>query len=377
MKDLLEIREEIDRIDGQMIELYEKRMECTAQVAEYKISTGKKIFDKEREQAKLEKAESLASNTFNKRSVRELFEHIMSMSRKRQYQILTEQGLTKKPDFICEDKLDFTKARVVFQGVEGAMKEFFGSDTDSFHVETWRDAMEAIKNGEADYAVLPIENSSAGSVRENYDLLVEYDHCIVGEQIIKIEHVLLGLPEAELSDIDQVYSHPQALMQCSKILEEHRDWEKISLKNTAVSAKKVKEDGKKNQAAIASKLTAELYGLKILKENLSNNADNYTRFIIVTGKHVFEKDAKKISICFECAHKSGTLYNMLGNLIYNGVNMLMIESRPIPGRSWEYRFFVDVEGTLSDPAVQNALKGISEEAANLRVLGNYEAQTDK
>ena len=135
MKDLLEIREEIDRIDGQMIELYEKRMECTAQVAEYKISTGKKIFDKEREQAKLEKAESLASNTFNKRSVRELFEHIMSMSRKRQYQILTEQGLTKKPDFICEDKLDFTKARVVFQGVEGAyseaaMKEFFGSDTD-------------------------------------------------------------------------------------------------------------------------------------------------------------------------------------------------------------------------------------------------------
>ncbi len=190
MKDLLEIREEIDRIDGQMIELYEKRMECTAQVAEYKISTGKKIFDKEREQAKLEKAESLASNTFNKRSVRELFEHIMSMSRKRQYQILTEQGLTKKPDFICEDKLDFTKARVVFQGVEGAyseaaMKEFFGSDTDSFHVETWRDAMEAIKNGEADYAVLPIENSSAGSVRENYDLLVEYDHCIVGEQIIK------------------------------------------------------------------------------------------------------------------------------------------------------------------------------------------------
>ncbi len=376
MKDLLEIREEIDRIDGQMIELYEKRMECTAQVAEYKISTGKKIFDKEREQAKLEKAESLASNTFNKRSVRELFEHIMSMSRKRQYQILTEQGLTKKPDFICEDKLDFTKARVVFQGVEGAyseaaMKEFFGSDTDSFHVETWRDAMEAIKNGEADYAVLPIENSSAGSVRENYDLLVEYDHCIVGEQIIKIEHVLLGLPEAELSDIDQVYSHPQALMQCSKILEEHRDWEKISLKNTAVSAKKVKEDEKKNQAAIASKLTAELYGLKILKENLSNNADNYTRFIIVTGKHVFEKDAKKVSICFEIPHQSGSLYQMISHFIFNGINMTKIESRPIQGKNWEYRFFIDIEGNLNDGAVQNALNGLSEETSKLKILGNY------
>ena len=231
--------------------------------------------------------------------------------------------------------------------------------------------MEAIKNGEADYAVLPIENSSAGSVRENYDLLVEYDHCIVGEQIIKIEHVLLGLPEAELSDIDQVYSHPQALMQCSKILEEHRDWEKISLKNTAVSAKKVKEDGKKNQAAIASKLTAELYGLKILKENLSNNADNYTRFIIVTGKHVFEKDAKKVSICFELPHKSGSLYNILSHMIYNDLNMCKIESRPIPERNWEYHFFVDFEGNLNDSAVKNAIRGMMEEAVNFKILGNY------
>ena len=183
--------------------------------------------------------------------------------------------------------------------------------------------------------------------------------------------MLLGLPEAELSDIDQVYSHPQALMQCSKILEEHRDWEKISLKNTAVSAKKVKEDGKKNQAAIASKLTAELYGLKILKENLSNNADNYTRFIIVTGKHVFEKDAKKVSICFEIPHQSGSLYNALAHFIYNDLNMTKIESRPIPQRKWEYRFFVDFEGNLSDPAVKNALRGLQAESAKFRIFGNY------
>ena len=191
------------------------------------------------------------------------------------------------------------------------------------------------------------------------------------EVYIKIEHVLLGLPEAELSDIDQVYSHPQALMQCSKILEEHRDWEKISLKNTAVSAKKVKEDGKKNQAAIASKLTAELYGLKILKENLSNNADNYTRFIIVTGKHVFEKDAKKVSICFEIPHQSGSLYQMISHFIFNGINMTKIESRPIQGKNWEYRFFIDIEGNLNDGAVQNALNGLSEETSKLKILGNY------
>lgn len=376
MKDLLEIRNEIDQIDSQIVELYEKRMECTTQVAEYKISTGKKVFDKERENAKLEKVEDLASNDFNKRSVKELFEQIMSMSRKRQYQLLTEHGLSEKIDFSCVEKMDFTGARVVFQGVEGAyseaaLKEFFGKETDSYHVETWRDAMEAIQNKKADYAVLPIENSSAGSVTENYDLLVEYDNCIVGEQIIKIEHVLLGLPEAELSDITQVYSHPQALMQCSRVLEEHREWEKISLKNTAMSAKKVREDNKKNQAAIASRRTADLYGLKILKENLANNEDNYTRFIIVTGKHVYEKNAKKVSICFEIPHQSGSLYQMISHFIFNGVNMTKIESRPIQGKNWEYRFFIDFEGNLNDGAVQNALNGLKEETNKLKILGNY------
>ncbi len=376
MKDLLEIRNEIDQIDRQIVELYERRMECTSQVAEYKIATGKQVFDKEREKSKLEKVEELASNDFNKRSVRELFEQIMSMSRKRQYQMLTEHGLTEKIDFQCVNRLDLAGARVVYQGVEGAyseaaLKEFFGKDTDSFHVETWRDAMEAIQNGEADYAVLPIENSSAGSVTQNYDLLVEYDNCIVGEQIIRIEHVLLGLPEAEISDITQVYSHPQALMQCSKVLEERRKWEKISVKNTAVAAKKVMEDGEKNQAAIAGRLTAELYGLKILKENLANNENNYTRFIIVTGRHVYEKKAGKISICFEIPHESGSLYQMISHFIFNGINMTKIESRPIQGRNWEYRFFIDFEGNLNDSAVLNALGGLKEETNKLKILGNY------
>ena len=376
MRDLLELRDEIDQIDSQIVDLYERRMAISEEVAEYKIAVGKKVFDKQREVSKLETLSRKGTTPFLKHGIRELFEQIMSMSRKRQYQLLTEHGQTEKPDFKEVDHLNYKNAKIVFQGTEGAysqlaLNEYFGENADSYHVDTWRDAMEAIKNGEADYAVLPIENSSAGSVRENYDLLVEYDHCIVGEQIIKIEHVLLGLPEAELSDIDQVYSHPQALMQCSKILEEHRDWEKISLKNTAVSAKKVKEDGKKNQAAIASKLTAELYGLKILKENLSNNADNYTRFIIVTGKHVFEKDAKKVSICFEIPHQSGSLYQMISHFIFNGINMTKIESRPIQGKNWEYRFFIDIEGNLNDGAVQNALNGLSEETSKLKILGNY------
>lgn len=376
MRDLLEIRDEIDEIDEQLVGLYEKRMKLAEQVADYKISTGKKVFDKEREDCKLEKVTSYVEDPFLKNGVYELFEQIMSMSRKRQYQMLTEHGIYAKTDFCEVEALPHEHGKIVYQGEEGAntqmaMNAFFGEDIESFHVETWRDAMEAIKNGEADYAVLPIENSSAGIVSENYDLLVEYNYVIVGEQIIKIDHCLLGLPDAELSDITRVYSHPQALMQCSKFLEEHREWDKHSVKNTAIAAKKIMEDQDKCQAAIASRPNADIYGLKVLKEDFQNNTNNSTRFIIVTGKKIYKKDAGKISICFEVPHESGSLYKMLAHIIYNNLNMNKIESRPIQGKMWEYRFFIDFEGNLNDSAVQNALRGIEEEAAKLRVLGNY------
>lgn len=376
MKDLIKIREEIDDIDSQIIELYEKRMELTTEVAEYKISTGKQVLDKQREKEKLDRAEAQVKDDKNRYGVRELFEQIMAMSRKRQYQLLVSRGLGEKIEFELVDKLPFENAKIVYQGVEGAysqlaMQAYFGKNADNFHVDTWRDAMEAIKNGQADYAVLPIENSSAGIVSENYDLLVEYDNYIVAEQTIKIEHALLGVPEAELSDITCVYSHPQSFLQSVDFLNEHRDWEQIRLANNAVSAKKVSMEGKKNQAAIASPINAELYNLKILKEHINYSADNSTRFIIVTAKKVYTQEAKKISICFEIPHESGSLYRMLSHFIFNNINMVKIESRPIKDKSFEYRFFVEFEGKLTDGAVQNALKGLSEEASAVKILGNY------
>lgn len=376
MKDLKELREQIDDIDEQIVSLYQKRMDISAEVAAYKISTGKQVFDREREQSKLKALTALGKNAFNRHGIRELFEQIMSMSRKRQYQLLTEAGKLDKPDFTEVDRLDYQKARIVFQGTEGAysqlaLKEYFGENADSYHVETWRDAMEAITAGEADYAVLPIENSSAGIVSENYDLMVEYNVCIVGEQIIKIDHALLGLPEAELSDITDVYSHPQALMQCGKYLDAHRSWERHSLKNTAVSAQKIKEDGKRHKAAIASALTAEIYGLKVLEACIQDNRSNATRFIIVSARRIFTRDAAKISVCFEIPHESGSLYHMLSHFIYNGINMNRIESRPVQDAAWEYRFFIDFDGNLNDAAVQNALRGLEEETISLKILGNY------
>lgn len=376
MRNLSEIRNEIDSVDAEIVALYEKRMRLAEQVAEYKISTGKKVLDKEREKSKLDKIKEFATTDFTKCGVTELFEQIMAMSRKRQYQMLTEHGILDKPGFDAVEKLPVKKAKIVFQGVEGAytqvaMKRFFGENIDSVHVETWRDAMEAIKSTEADYAVLPIENSSAGIISQNYDLLVEYDHSIVGEQIIKIDHCLLGTPEAELSDIKQVHSHPQALMQCSAFLETNREWNNIAEQNTAIAAKKIKEDGKVSEAAIASRLTADIYGLKILKENIQNNPNNSTRFLIVSKDKIYVKNAEKISVYFELPNESGSLYHALSHFIYNNINMNRIESRPLAGKNWEYRFFVDFDGNLEDSAVQNALRGLKEETSKMKILGNY------
>ncbi len=374
--DLLELRSQIDEIDRQIVALYEKRMAVCENVARYKIETGKRIFDKAREEEKIKKVKSLTHNDFNSYGIEELFEQIMSMSRKLQYQLLAEHGGLNKLPFIEVDSLETEKARVVFQGAEGAysqaaMHQYFGDQVDSFHVETFRDAMMAIDEGSADFAVLPIENSTAGIVSEIYDLLVEFENYIVGEQIIKIEHCLMAVPGTQLSDIKTVYSHPQSLMQSSRYLNAHSGWKQISMQNNAFAARKVAQEKDRTQAAIASEYAAELYGLDVLEKGVNQSSTNSTRFIIVTNQKIFLKDAKKVSICFEVAHESGSLYHMLSHFIYNNLNMNRIESRPIEDRNWEYRFFIDFDGNLSDSAVKNALRGLREEARNMKILGNY------
>jgi len=373
--DLLELRQKLDVLDSQLVSLYEERMDICKQVAEYKISTGKKVYDAQREMEKIATVKALTHNEFNKLGIEELFEQIMAMSRKLQYQILSEKENGGRLPFIPVEDLQEQKARVVFQGAPGAyshaaMLKYFGDKVDSIHVETFRDAMTVIEEGRADFAVLPIENSTAGIVSEIYDLLVEFENYIVGEQIIPIEHCLLGVPGADISDIKTVYSHAQSLMQSERFLRD-RDFKQISMKNNAFAASKVAQDGDKSQAAIASEIAAQIYGLDVLLKGVNDSDTNSTRFIIVTNQKIFRKDASKISICFEIPHKSGSLYHMISHFIYNNLNMTKIESRPIPERNWEYRFFVDFEGNMADGAVKNALRGLREEAQNLKVLGNY------
>ena len=374
---LNECREKLDVIDKQIVDLYAQRMDVVKEVAKDKIATGKKIFDAEREKKKIDSVRELVEEDYYKTGVEELFQLLMSSSRKLQYKMLSDNGINGRVPFIAIDDLDReNNTRVVFQGTEGsysqaALKAYFGENIKSFSVETFRDAMISIAEGAADYGVLPIENSSAGIVSENYDLLVEFENYIVAEQIIKIDNCLLGLPGTKEEDIKVVYSHPQALMQSARYLDEHREMQKVSVLNTAIAAKKVVEDNDPTAAAIAGAHAASIYGLEIIKEAINHNKTNSTRFIIVTNQKLYRKDAKKVSICFELPHRSGSLYRILSHFIYNNLNMNRIESRPIEERPWEYRFFVDFDGNLSESSVKNAIRGIMDESKNLRILGNY------
>ncbi len=374
--DLQEIREKLDGIDAGLVRLLEERLDLSREVAEYKIRAGRPVLDKDREAQKIAAVREMAHTEYGKNAAAEMMTQLITVGRRLQYGVMQEHGRLGDLGFTMAEELRVENVRVVYQGVEGAYShgaalQYFGENVDAYHVRTWDDAMSAVERGEADYAVVPIENSSAGAVSDNYDLLITHDNVIVAETFLPVSHALLGVPGASIEDVRTVYSHPQALMQCSPYLNSHRNWRQISVENTAVAAKKVVADGDRTQAAVASEVAGRLYGLEVLAPQINYNKENTTRFLILAKEKVYCRNAGKISLCFELPHRSGSLYNMLGNFIYNNVNMVMIESRPIPGRNWEYRFFVDIEGNLSQPNIQNALRTIREEAASLRILGNY------
>ena len=374
--DLQKIREQLDQVDSQLVELFEQRMKLCGDVAEYKRKSKKPIFDPEREKQKRFAVRSLAKTPFNEIAVDEMFAQLMTISRRYQYQQLGTAKSRISEGFRLVECLPTAGVKVVYQGVEGAYsheatRKFFGQQVNAYHVPSWEEAMEDVAAGKAAYAVLPIENSSAGAIIDNYDLLLKYDNYIVGETEVVVNHALLGLLQAKLSDIRTVYSHPQGLIQCQEFLSTHREWKQVSVENTAMAAKQVAQENDVTQAAIASETAGALYGLTALERSINHNRNNTTRFIILAKEPLYRLDAKKVSVCFEAPHVSGSRYNMLGHFIYNHVNLVMIQSRPILERNWEYRFFVDIEGTLQDGKVQNALLGIEHEAVNLRILGNY------
>jgi chorismate mutase/prephenate dehydratase len=377
MMDLSISRQQIDEIDSQIVKLFERRMQVANEVAKYKIETGKAVYDKEREEQKLEKLTAMSHGAFNERAVRELFSQIMSISRKYQYGVLPHtDGVT---NFTKSDEAFRKKDVCVYYfGVPGthtqqAMVDVFGDEVKGVACPTFQGVMEAVESGRADYGVLPIENSSTGGISANYDLLLNYKNAIVGQYVMKIDQCLLAMPGTKKEDIRTVFSHPQGLLQCREYMNEHPAYEGVEYASTAAAARKVAEDRDRTQAAIAGRRAAKEYGLCVVEENIQQEKNNCTRFIMIGPRGIYTEKSNKLALCIELPHKSGSLYRILSHFLYNDLNMTQIESRPIPGRNWEYRFFVDVEGNLDDASVQNALRGIKEEAAFMRVLGNFEA----
>ncbi|MGI5990575.1 MAG: bifunctional chorismate mutase/prephenate dehydratase [Lachnospiraceae bacterium] len=377
--DLNKIRGEIDEVDAQLVKLLEKRLELTRSVARYKLATGKKVLDRSRENQKISVLESSVGSVENTADIVRMFRQIMADSRKYQYRLLEMSGNTAREPFTQVDEIKKTGVTVVYQGVPGAysdiaMEQVFGRNVKNFNVRTWRMAMEAVRDGKADYAVLPVENSTTGFITDVFDLLEEFQNYIIGETYVKVEHVLCGLPGAALDGIRKVYSHPQGIMQCSRFLDSHPDWKLSQELNTAASAKKVADEGDISQAAIASRQAAKSYGLTILKEGISDIADNETRFLIVENKRCFVKQADKMCILFETPNEPGSLYAILSHIVYNGLNMSWLESRPIRNSPREFRFFVEFDGNINDPEVIDAMRGIQEESRSVRLLGNYRSE---
>lgn len=376
MRDLTEIRQEIDDIDTQLVRLLKKRMLCSEEVAEYKRGTGKAIYDPVRERAKINVLTENEEDPFMARAFEEIFLQIMSVSRRYQYSILAQADTYIEEHFEEVDALDIHEdTKVVYQGIPGAYQEqamvkYFGENVKNFSVPEFKDVVITLDQGLADYGVLPIENTSAGTVSGIYDMILDYDICVVGEETVECHHVLAGLPGSDLNQIKKVYSHPQGLLQCKKFLDQW-DWDQVKVANTAISAKKVADDKDMTKVAICSHRAAEIYGLQVLQEEVNYEENNTTRFVIMSKKKQYRKDAGKVSISFSAPHESGSLYNILTHFMFNNVNMSNIESRPLPGRQWEYGFYIDVIGNLNDPAIRNALAGIREETKDFKILGNF------
>lgn len=382
MTELEQYRQEIDRIDGELVKLFLERMAVTGKVGEYKQRQGIPVLDASREKQVIAAKTALTDDPARKADLAALYESIMAISRRQQRHLVKEgaedPGYAAYLADLAGVRQPVANPRVAYQGEPGCYSEeatvgFFGGDVNSVGKPWFNDVFAALENGEADYAVLPVENSSTGSIRQVYDLMAQYRYYIVGEWQVPVEHCLAALPGAELSQITTVYSHEQGLMQSEKYLDAHRDWKRVPTLDTAGSAKLVAEKGDLTAAAICSKRATQLYGLNILAERVNHNTMNHTRFAVVSPVPELRPERNKISAVFRLPHQSGSLHEILTIFAVQGLNLLKIESRPIPGRGFEYLFFLDFTGDLTAPGMDGVLHELSQLATEVRILGNYKA----
>lgn len=372
---LEEIRKELDRIDREIVQLFQKRMDLSIEVAKDKAKTGKAVFDGKREEEKLNSISDMVGDPLLKMPARELFRGLMTLSRRRQLQYLSEIG--RKSDFFFREvgELSFSGKKLVAQGVKWsysylAGRVFFQEDSIEF-VEHFQDVLEAVRAGRADYGILPMDNSTYGMVQDNYDLLSRYEELSVLKEInYPVSHCLCSAGDYRTEEIRKVYSHPQALAQCREFFKEYPFMEKIADLNTAIAAKKLAETKEEYAGVLCSRPAAEYYGLRILQDGVSSK-ENTTRFFLIGKEKIYTKDADKLTMILWAANQAGSLYHVLGDFTWNGLSLSMIQSRPVGDKAFSYLFFVDVSGNLSEPEMENALSALKEEGVEFRILGNY------
>ena len=371
-EELQKIRKEIDRIDSELIPLFVERMQCSERVAEIKRIQGIAVLDKEREKKVLEKVRENAQEYGDAASV--LYAAMMSISRARQHQMLGSGKAVREMESSAPRKLDLKGKTVLCQGTEGAYShkaalQFMaqnGSGSVGFK-GTWKEVFDSVDNGNADLGVLPVENSSAGSVYDVYSMILKYRLHIVGVAAVRISHCLASTGSERIT---KVISHPQALAQCSAYISENGlTAEEFS--NTATAAKYVKEKNDPNLAAICSEDAAIEYGLNIIEKDIQDMSYNTTRFVLLSKVPILPDDANKIGLCFSLPHTSGSLYSILERFAINGLNLTKIESRPIPGSNFDYQFYLDFTGNVHDIGTLNLISILSDELPEFSFLGNY------
>ena len=376
--ELNEIRKEIDEIDKQLVELYIRRMNCSARVAEYKREHNMPVLDASRERALLNKISELSGSEFEEYT-RTLYSNILDLSRSYQHSKLGETSALYEEIMTAIDstpKMFPERADVACQGVEGAYSQIaaerlFRSPNIMFFND-WEKVFSAIEAGMCRYGVIPIENSTAGSVKKVYDLMISRNFKIVRTVRIKIDHSLLANKGAKLSEIKEIFSHEQAISQCSAFLSSLGPDVKITrVENTAKAAQMVAESGRTDVASISSRSCAIQYGLTTLASAIQDNGNNHTRFICITNNTEIYPGADRTSLMLVTPHKPGALYRILSRFNSLGINLIKLESRPIPERDFEFMFYFDLESSVYSPKLAQLLAELEQECEDFTYLGSY------
>lgn len=370
MRDLADVRNDINETDRLIMELFEKRMDLAKEVADYKTAHSLAVFDAKREAQKLESVKGLIKNKDYCDWATKLLNDMMLYSKEYQRKLTNENSMHFN---VC------TNEKIAFQGIHGAnseqaAKSFFGNDCVLEEKNTFEDVFLSVSGGDCKYGVLPIENSSTGMISDVFDLLLKYDLFTVGEYNLKIDHLLLGCKGAKLENIREVVSHPQALEQCSNFLSKLENCKTTPCLNTALGAKYVSEKNDMSVAAIASDGAMTAYNLDILKTDIANSSANSTRFIIIAkDKTPFEKP-DKASIVFGLSHTYGALSAYLSLFAENNINLLKLESRPVCDNISKFNFFVDFElGDTLNISPEELLKTLEKRAGYFKFLGFYKS----